>query len=169
MADQRSELWSKVLELEARANDPNRLFNNRGGQLLREERERNSLSKVLSSSFYVYFVLECPCIIIEFHSNFIINHLFQAIPKIEKELKERLLEYEQENSTPFYLNGQNLLDLIEQETEVRQGMKELQKQQKVNCDLSIHLPLKMIFSHKSIFQSSYICIMCCRGSPGVIS
>lgn len=98
LADQRNDLWSKVLELEGRANDPNRLFNNRGGQLLREERERNALSK--------------------------------ALPKIEKELRDRLLEYELENNAPFFYDGENLLEIIDQQTEERQGLKELQKQQK---------------------------------------
>ncbi|XP_026271676.1 protein regulator of cytokinesis 1 isoform X2 [Frankliniella occidentalis] len=98
LADQRSELWVKMQQLEARANDPNRLFNNRGGQLLREERERNVLAKTL--------------------------------PKIEAELKDRLLVYQQENSTPFLINGENLLDTIEQQNNERLGMKELQKQLK---------------------------------------
>ncbi|KAJ1524023.1 hypothetical protein ONE63_010566 [Megalurothrips usitatus] len=98
LAEQRSELWDKMLELEDRANDPNRLFNNRGGQLLREERERNTLSKTL--------------------------------PKIEKELKERLLAFEQENCTPFLIHGERLFDLIERQNEDRSGLKELQKHQK---------------------------------------
>lgn len=34
-----------MYELEHRANDPNR-YNNRGGQLLREEKERKTLAKV---------------------------------------------------------------------------------------------------------------------------
>lgn len=36
----REGLWGKMLDLERRANAPNR-FNNRGGQLLKEEKERN--------------------------------------------------------------------------------------------------------------------------------
>lgn len=97
LATERNELWSKMLELENRANDPNRLHN-RGGQLLREEKERNTISK--------------------------------ALPKIEKELKERLLAYEQENLSPFLVDGENLLELIEQQNEERFGMKEFQKLQK---------------------------------------
>lgn len=37
---QRHELWRKLMELEERANDPNRLFGNRGCSLLQEEKER---------------------------------------------------------------------------------------------------------------------------------
>ncbi|XP_017767918.1 PREDICTED: protein regulator of cytokinesis 1-like isoform X2 [Nicrophorus vespilloides] len=44
MLQLREDLWSKLLELEERANAPNR-YKNRGGQLLKEEKERNTLSK----------------------------------------------------------------------------------------------------------------------------
>ncbi|KAK3927124.1 Protein regulator of cytokinesis 1 [Frankliniella fusca] len=98
LAEKRNELWQHMLELEARANDPNRLFNNRGGKLLREERERNVLAKTL--------------------------------PKIETELKERLMTYQEENSSPFLINGQNLIELIDQQNNDRLGMKEIQKLQK---------------------------------------
>ncbi|XP_017002312.3 protein regulator of cytokinesis 1 [Drosophila takahashii] len=39
----RAELWARMEALEAKANDPNR-FNNRGGQLLKEEKERKAMS-----------------------------------------------------------------------------------------------------------------------------
>ncbi|KAH8356855.1 hypothetical protein KR200_004320 [Drosophila serrata] len=39
----RAELWSRMEALEAKANEPNR-FNNRGGQLLKEEKERKAIS-----------------------------------------------------------------------------------------------------------------------------
>ncbi|XP_016978648.1 protein regulator of cytokinesis 1 [Drosophila rhopaloa] len=38
----RADLWSRMEALEAKANDPNR-FNNRGGQLLKEEKERKAM------------------------------------------------------------------------------------------------------------------------------
>jgi protein regulator of cytokinesis 1 len=40
LVKQRQELWDKMLEMENRASDKNRLFQNRGGQLLLEEKER---------------------------------------------------------------------------------------------------------------------------------
>jgi hypothetical protein len=46
LAKQRQELWDKMLEMESRASDPNRLFQNRGGQLLLEEKERRNIGKV---------------------------------------------------------------------------------------------------------------------------
>jgi len=47
LAKQRQELWDKMLEMENRASDPNRLFQNRGGQLLLEEKERRNIGKVI--------------------------------------------------------------------------------------------------------------------------
>lgn len=47
LVNQRQELWDKMLELENRANDPSRLFHNRGGQLLLEEKERKNIQKVI--------------------------------------------------------------------------------------------------------------------------
>ncbi|KAH8279037.1 hypothetical protein KR044_009230, partial [Drosophila immigrans] len=42
----RADLWARMEALEAKANEPNR-FNNRGGQLLKEERERKAISSKL--------------------------------------------------------------------------------------------------------------------------
>ncbi|ALC48525.1 feo [Drosophila busckii] len=42
----RAEVWERMVALEAKANDPNR-FNNRGGQLLKEERERKTIMSKL--------------------------------------------------------------------------------------------------------------------------
>jgi len=44
---QRQEVWGKYIELERRAKDPSRLMNNRGNQLLMEEKERNKVNKML--------------------------------------------------------------------------------------------------------------------------
>ncbi|KAF5280439.1 hypothetical protein FQR65_LT03248 [Abscondita terminalis] len=46
LLDKRSELWARMLELEESASMPER-FKNRGGQLLKEEKERNALAKRL--------------------------------------------------------------------------------------------------------------------------
>ncbi|KAH8406660.1 hypothetical protein KR222_001945, partial [Zaprionus bogoriensis] len=42
----RAEIWTRMEALEAKANEPNR-FNNRGGQLLKEERERKAIATKL--------------------------------------------------------------------------------------------------------------------------
>nr|CAD7459266.1 unnamed protein product [Timema tahoe] len=47
LLDKRQKLWDKRLDLENRANDPSRLFENRGGQLLQEEKERKLIQKDL--------------------------------------------------------------------------------------------------------------------------
>ncbi|XP_033254865.1 protein regulator of cytokinesis 1-like [Drosophila miranda] len=44
--ESRAELWSRLQTLEAKANEPNR-FNNRGGQLLKEEKERKAITSKL--------------------------------------------------------------------------------------------------------------------------
>lgn len=44
LIEKHKKLWIKLLELEKIATGPNR-YNNRGGQLLKEEKERNKLSK----------------------------------------------------------------------------------------------------------------------------
>jgi len=49
---QRHEVWGKYIELERRAKDPSRLMNNRGNQLLMEEKERNKVNKMLPKLEY---------------------------------------------------------------------------------------------------------------------
>ncbi|BFF99928.1 protein regulator of cytokinesis 1-like [Drosophila madeirensis] len=44
--ESRAELWSRMQALEAKASEPNR-FNNRGGQLLKEEKERKAITSKL--------------------------------------------------------------------------------------------------------------------------
>lgn len=44
--DERNTWWEKMVALEAKQNEPNR-YNNRGGQLLREEKERKQLNQKL--------------------------------------------------------------------------------------------------------------------------
>ncbi|EDX02978.2 LOW QUALITY PROTEIN: uncharacterized protein Dyak_GE15366 [Drosophila yakuba] len=44
--ESRAELWSRMEALEAKASEPNR-FNNRGGQLLKEEKERKAITSKL--------------------------------------------------------------------------------------------------------------------------
>ena len=45
--DKRQSLWKKVMELEEKANDPDRLFGNRGCTLLLEEKERKKVNHEL--------------------------------------------------------------------------------------------------------------------------
>lgn len=48
MLTTRESLWRKMIELEARASAPGR-YNNRGGQLLQEERDRKAISSSVSN------------------------------------------------------------------------------------------------------------------------
>jgi protein regulator of cytokinesis 1 len=73
LVTQRQKLWDKMLELESQENDPTRLFQNRGGLLLLEEKERKYVQKKL--------------------------------PKVEGELKQHIILYEECHKTPFKVQG----------------------------------------------------------------
>lgn len=47
MVDKRENMWKKLLEFENKENDPNRLFSNRGGALLKELKTKNAVEKGL--------------------------------------------------------------------------------------------------------------------------
>lgn len=47
LVEKRENMWKKFLEFESKENDPNRLFLNRGGALLKEMKTRNSVQKGL--------------------------------------------------------------------------------------------------------------------------
>ncbi|XP_028416541.1 protein regulator of cytokinesis 1-like isoform X1 [Dendronephthya gigantea] len=47
LVEKRESLWKKYLEFESKENDPNRLFLNRGGALLKEMKTRNTVQKGL--------------------------------------------------------------------------------------------------------------------------
>jgi len=44
--EEREHLWNKMIMMQEQANDPARLWQNRGGQLLKEEKERKIIQKV---------------------------------------------------------------------------------------------------------------------------
>lgn len=46
LIEDREQLWNKMIMLQERVNDPVRLTKNRGGQLLKEEKERKVIQKV---------------------------------------------------------------------------------------------------------------------------
>jgi Ase1/PRC1/MAP65 family protein len=48
LLSRRAELWDRMTQLEVAATDSNRL-NNRGGQLLKEEKERKQIQKVIGN------------------------------------------------------------------------------------------------------------------------
>lgn len=60
MIEDRQHLWNKMIMIKEQATDPARLWQNRGGQLLKEEKERKIIQKVnkvyiLLIVFYYYF------------------------------------------------------------------------------------------------------------------
>ncbi|CAH2258827.1 jg12556 [Pararge aegeria aegeria] len=84
----RKNLWLKMTELEARASEPGR-YQNRGGQLLQEEKERKTITNKL--------------------------------PKIEAQIRDMVLEYEAKTDSVFTVDGKPLLQLIQDEWEVRKA------------------------------------------------
>uniref|UniRef100_A0A8C5N7E4 Protein regulator of cytokinesis 1-like n=1 Tax=Gouania willdenowi TaxID=441366 RepID=A0A8C5N7E4_GOUWI len=91
------EHWSLYLELERKASDPSR-FTNRGGNLLREEKQRAELHK--------------------------------SLPKLEKQLKAQIEQWEQQQSREFLVNGKKFLQHVEQQWELHHVEKEKEKQER---------------------------------------
>ncbi|XP_036339644.1 protein regulator of cytokinesis 1-like [Rhagoletis pomonella] len=89
--DNRKLLWDRMEALEAKACDPGR-YNNRGGQLLKEERERKTIATKL--------------------------------PKIEQQIKELVLAYEEQEHQEFRVHGENILELMGKEWEKKRQEKE---------------------------------------------
>jgi len=54
--EEREHLWNKMIMMQEQANDPARLWQNRGGQLLKEEKERKIIQKV--NFFYQHNYLQ---------------------------------------------------------------------------------------------------------------
>lgn len=88
---ERSAWWEKMIALEAKQNEPGR-FNNRGGQLLREEKERKQLNSKL--------------------------------PEIEAEIKMLADEYRDRTNKDFFINGENIIDIMERDRENMRHTKE---------------------------------------------
>ncbi|XP_047534246.1 protein regulator of cytokinesis 1-like [Vanessa atalanta] len=84
----RKNLWLKMTELEARASEPGR-YHNRGGQLLREEKERKTI--------------------------------VSNLPKIEAQIRDLVTEYESKTGNTFTVDGKPLLQLIQDEWEIRKA------------------------------------------------
>ncbi|XP_054766693.2 protein regulator of cytokinesis 1-like [Lytechinus pictus] len=96
----REDMWKKMLEFERKANDPNR-FNNRGGNLLEEERIRRKLNKDL--------------------------------PKIERNLSDRIEEYEQQTGEEFLVDGCRFMDYVAAQWAAHENQKKVIKEERLNA------------------------------------
>lgn len=94
MFNSRNQWWEKKKALEAKQNEPNR-YNNRGCQLLKEERERKQTDT--------------------------------EIPKIERRIKTFAEEFRRQNSRDFLINGQCIIQLMDEDWETYKSSKELLK------------------------------------------
>ena len=90
-------------------NDPNRLFNTRGGQLLKDQKLKQQLKKDL--------------------------------PKVEKELKTALEQWEEDHERYFVISDTRYLDTITRQWEERDHQKEKEKIKRVSLWLMMPLPL----------------------------
>ncbi|XP_025411967.1 protein regulator of cytokinesis 1-like isoform X2 [Sipha flava] len=123
LIEDRKHLWNKMIIMQEQANDPGRLWQNRGGQLLKEEKERKVIQKEL--------------------------------PKIEKELKNLLHIYEQNEGKPFIYNDERLLDLIERQWEdMRSNKKTIQTKSKIQTGIRAQTPQMATRSKRKIAPSS---------------
>lgn len=91
---ERNTWWERKKALDAKQTEPDR-FNNRGGKLLREEKER----KIADAK----------------------------IPKIEKEIAALAEEFAEKTKRKFTINGECLIEMMEQDWENYRGSKELLK------------------------------------------
>lgn len=57
MIEDRQHLWNKMIMIKEQSTDPGRLWQNRGGQLLKEEKERKVIQKVNKIYFLVFLLL----------------------------------------------------------------------------------------------------------------
>ncbi|XP_067637944.1 protein regulator of cytokinesis 1-like [Eurosta solidaginis] len=89
--ENRKLLWDRMIALEAKATDPGR-YNNRGGQLLKEEKERKTIATKL--------------------------------PKIEQQIRNLVLEFEEQEHQEFLVHGENILEVMEREWEKKRQEKE---------------------------------------------
>ncbi|XP_050668586.1 protein regulator of cytokinesis 1-like [Leptidea sinapis] len=87
----RKNLWLKMVELESRASEPGR-YHNRGGQLLKEEKER----KVIANK----------------------------LPKIEAEIRDLVMHYEQTSENVFTVDGKPLLQMMQDDWESRKAERQ---------------------------------------------
>jgi len=59
--EEREHLWNKMIMMQEQANDPARLWQNRGGQLLKEEKERKIIQKVHFTNSLAFFFIIIIC------------------------------------------------------------------------------------------------------------
>lgn len=89
--------------IQEKDSDPNRLFNTRGGQLLKDQKLRQQLKKDL--------------------------------PKVEKELKGVLEQWEEDHERYFVISDSRYLDTISRQWAERDEKKEKEKLKRVSsCD-----------------------------------
>ncbi|KAM7330603.1 hypothetical protein ACRRTK_009792 [Alexandromys fortis] len=124
------ESWKLFLEFERKASDPSR-FTNRGGNLLKEEKERAKLQKTLPKKVDDTGKKSFFTIIISFEINTKDLNSMSLFPgQLEEELKARIEKWEQEQSMAFVVNGQKFMEYVTEQWELHRLEKERAKQER---------------------------------------
>lgn len=111
-----------------KATDPTR-FANRGGNLLKEEKQRCELHKGLPKVRRKgHWVLSKLSFLLTINHHPVSARFF----KIEKKLKAQIDAWEEEQGSEFLVNGQKFLQYVEQQWELLRIEKEKEKQARVN-------------------------------------
>lgn len=116
------------VHLQKKATDPTR-FANRGGNLLKEQKQRSDLQKHLPKvrrGARNHIIVVCPAVVGFSCCNF---HIF--IFKLEKKLKLEIDAWESLQGREFFVNGQKFLQYVEEQWELYRVEKEKEKQQRV--------------------------------------
>ena len=123
----REDLWKKMLEAEARANDPNRFYQNRGGQLLKEEKMRKKVEKDLPKVSKV--CRSCPvcgggvcvcmcalhlCMYMYVHIRSLTRPPLRCtFVQVESDLRKMLQEWEEDHDRVFEVHDARYIDTMD--------------------------------------------------------
>lgn len=107
--------------------DPTR-FTNRGGNLLKEEKQRSELHKNLPKVRHKDHVLFSK---LRGSLHLTTHHFFVLSLKLEKKLKDQIEAWEGEQGREFLVNGQQFLQYVEEQWELHRLEKETEKQERV--------------------------------------
>lgn len=134
-----SVLHLTTLLYQSKANDPSR-FTNRGGNLLKEEKQRAKLQKTLSRvgpALGKDLTEEKGSLGVE-------TPVFRAAPtlpscpdQLQEELERRVQTWEEEFKGPFLVKGQQFVEYVSEQWQQYRLEKEKEKQERVSTELSM--------------------------------
>lgn len=112
-----------MISLESQGNSNTNRYANRGGQLLKEEKERKAVQKVSIGETAILRVAK----------KWYRTPLYaQELPKVETSLEKMIAEIEEKTGKQFTYNGRPLLEMIAELWEQRRKEKENEKESRVS-------------------------------------